>query len=75
MARPTRSTPSGGAYGMPICPSRSGRPVPSARTTRSGAISSMALTVIASRTGWRVYGFSAPSATRMSGTCAAMADT
>jgi hypothetical protein len=59
---------------MPIWASRSGRALPSPRITRPGAMSSMALTVMARRTGWRVKGLSAPIATRMSSTWEAMAD-
>jgi hypothetical protein len=44
------------------------------RITRPGAISSSALTVIATTTGCLVRGLSAPRATRIEGTCAAIAD-
>ena len=52
---------------------RNGSPVPMPSMIRPGAISSIALTVIASTTGCRVSGFSAPIATLISGTCAAIA--
>jgi hypothetical protein len=44
------------------------------RITRPGAISSSAPTVIATTTGCLVKGLSAPSATRMPGTWAAIAE-
>ncbi len=64
---------SSGSYGMPIWASRSGSAEPSATVIRPGARSSSALTVIAVSATGRAYVLSAPSATRMSGTAAAMA--
>ena len=60
----TRSTAETGSYGMPICLSRRGRPVPIPMTIRPGSISSSAEPVIARTTGCRVNGLTAPSATR-----------
>ena len=60
----TSSRAASGAYGMPICLRRSGRPVPMAITIRPGRISSSAEPVIARTTGWRVFGLTAPRATR-----------
>ena len=60
----TPATAASGSYGMPICLSRSGNPVPIPSTNRPGRISSSAEPVIASTTGWRVNGLAAPSATR-----------
>ena len=74
IAAEIRSAASLGSYGIPICASRSGNALPRPRITRPGAISSTALTVIASSTGWRVNGLRAPMATRMSRTCEAMAE-
>jgi hypothetical protein len=51
MASLTRRTPSSGVYGMPICPRRRGSAVPSAQRIRPGAMSSRALTVMASTMG------------------------
>ena len=48
MAVETRSSADTGSYGMPICLSRSGSPVPSPMTIRPGSISSSAEPVMAS---------------------------
>lgn len=53
---------------MPIWAKRSGSAVPKARVSRPGAMSSRALRVIAVNTGCLVFGFSAPSPIRISGT-------
>ncbi len=51
IAAETPATAASGSYGIPICLSRSGSPVPSPSTNRPGRISSSAEPVIARTTG------------------------